>query len=78
LSQGPKGEGQVTTSIVRLGRECLAQKLLEQEVTDYLEREHYQRCLAHRMHNVLASRKVPGQDQAAVKAMVQAACFVPN
>lgn len=47
LSQGLKGEGDVTSNIIRLGVERLAavcgEELLEQEVTDYLEREHYQR-----------------------------------
>jgi hypothetical protein len=36
LSQGLKGESDVTTSIVRLGIERLAQELLEREVTDRL------------------------------------------
>lgn len=43
LKRGLDGEGDVTTAIVRLGIERFVQELLEQEVTDYLEREHYQR-----------------------------------
>lgn len=42
LNQGLQGEGDVTSLIFRLGVERLAQELLEQEATDYLEREHYQ------------------------------------
>jgi len=43
LSHGLNGEGDVTSSIVRLGIERLVHELVEQEVTDYLERDHYQR-----------------------------------
>ena len=43
LSLGMEGEEDVTTVIIRLGTERLVQELLEQEETDYLEREHYER-----------------------------------
>ena len=43
LKHGLDGDGDVTTAIIRLGIERFVQELLEQEVTDYLEREHYQR-----------------------------------
>ena len=43
LGQGLDGDEGVTTVIFRLGVERLVQELVEQEVTDYLEREHYQR-----------------------------------
>jgi transposase-like protein len=50
LNQGLAGEGDVTGLIFRLGVERLAQELLEQEVTDYLEREHYQRRRPEQEH----------------------------
>ena len=43
LSLGMEGEEDVSTVIIRLGTERLVQELLEQEETDYLEREHYER-----------------------------------
>jgi transposase-like protein len=50
LNQGLEGEGDVTSLIFRLGVEQLAQELLEQEATDYLEREHYQRRRPEQEH----------------------------
>jgi transposase-like protein len=50
LKQGLEGEGDVTSLIFRLGVERLAQELLEQEATDYLEREHYQRRRPEQEH----------------------------
>jgi transposase-like protein len=50
LNQGLEGEGDVTSLIFRLGVERLAQELLEQEATDYLEREHYQRRRPEQEH----------------------------
>ncbi len=40
----------VMTAIIRLGIERLVQEMLEQEVTDYLGREHYQRRQAEQAH----------------------------
>jgi transposase-like protein len=50
LNQGLDGDAEVTSLIVRLGVERLVQELLEQEVTDYLEREHYQRRRPEQEH----------------------------
>jgi putative transposase len=50
LNGGLDGEEGVTSLIVRLGVERLVQELLEQEVTDYLEREHYQRRQPEQEH----------------------------
>jgi transposase-like protein len=50
LKHGLDGEGDVTTTIIRLGIERFVQELLEQEVTDYLEREHYQRRRPEQEH----------------------------
>jgi putative transposase len=50
LSDGLDGEEGVTSLIVRLGVERLVQELLEQEVTDHLEREHYQRRRPEQEH----------------------------
>ena len=50
LSHGLSGEEDVTTVLIRLGIERLVQEMLEQEVTDYLEREHYQRRRPEQEH----------------------------
>lgn len=50
LTQGLDGEGNVTSALIRLGVERLVQELLEQEVTDYLDREHYQRRRPEQEH----------------------------
>jgi putative transposase len=50
LTQGLEGEGNVTSALVRLGVERLVQELLEQEVTDFLERDHYQRRRPEQEH----------------------------
>ena len=50
LKQGLDGEDDITTVILRLGVERLVQEMVEQEVTDYLEREHYQRRRPEQEH----------------------------
>ncbi len=50
FNQGLEGEGDITSLIFHLGVERLAQELLEQEATDYLEREHYQRRRPEQEH----------------------------
>jgi transposase-like protein len=50
LKHGLDGEGNVTTTVIRLGIERFVQELLEQKVTDYLEREHYERCRPEQEH----------------------------
>ena len=43
MKQGLDGEQDLTSTVVRLGIERLVQEMVEQEVTDYLERGHYER-----------------------------------
>ena len=50
LKHGLDGKEDVTTTVIRLGIERFVQELLEQEVTDYLEREHYQRRQPEQEH----------------------------
>jgi putative transposase len=50
LKQGLDGEADVTSLIVRLGIERVVQEMVEQEVTDYLERGHYQRRRPEQEH----------------------------
>jgi transposase-like protein len=61
LNEGLDGEGDVTTSIIRLGVERLVQELLEQEVTDYLERDHYQRRRPGKEHRDYRNGYEPGR-----------------
>ena len=61
LNQGLNGEEDVTSLILRLGVERLAQELLEQEVTDYLEREHYQRRRPEQEHRGYRNGYEPGR-----------------
>lgn len=61
LAQGLDGEGNVTSALVRLGVERLVQELLEQEVTDYLEREHYQRRRPEQEHRGYRNGYEPGR-----------------
>jgi len=50
MSQGLDGEEDVTSMVVRLGIERVVQEMVEQEVTDYLERDHYQRRRPEQEH----------------------------
>jgi putative transposase len=50
MSQGLEGEEDVTSMVVRLGIERVVQEMVEQEVTDYLERDHYQRRRPEQEH----------------------------
>jgi putative transposase len=61
LDQGFEGESDVTSLIFRLGVERLAQELLEQEATDYLEREHYQRRRPEQEHRGYRNGYEPGR-----------------
>lgn len=61
LNHGWKGEGDITTAIIHLGIERLVQELLEQEVTDYLEREHYQRRRPEQEHRGYRNGYEPGR-----------------
>jgi putative transposase len=61
LKQGLEGEEDVTTTVIRLGVERLVQELVEQEVTDYLEREHYQRRRPEQEHRGYRNGYEPGR-----------------
>jgi putative transposase len=61
LKQGLDGEGDVTSLVIRLGIERVVQEMVEQEVTDYLEREHYQRRRPEQEHLGYRNGYVPGR-----------------
>jgi putative transposase len=61
LNEGLDGEEDVKTLIIRLGAERLVQEMLEQEVTDYLEREHYQRRRPEQEHRGYRNGYEPGR-----------------
>ena len=61
LKQGLDGEEDITTVIIRLGAERLVQEMVEQEVTDYLEREHYQRRRPEQEHRGYRNGYEPGR-----------------
>lgn len=61
LTQGADGEEGVVTAVIRLGIERLVQEMLEQEVTDYLEREHYQRRRPEQEHLGYRNGYEPGR-----------------
>jgi putative transposase len=61
LSQGLDGDGDVTTIVFRLGVERLVQELVEQEVTDYLGRDHYQRRRPEQDHRGYRNGYEPGR-----------------
>lgn len=61
LNQGLDGKEDVKTIIIRLGAERLVQEMLEQEATDYLEREHYQRRRPEQEHRGYRNGYEPGR-----------------
>jgi putative transposase len=46
LADGQPGEADIASTLIRLGAQRVVQELLEQEVTDHLERGHYERAEA--------------------------------
>jgi transposase-like protein len=50
LKQGQDGEAEVTSQVVRLGIERVVQDMVEQEVSDHLERGHHQRRWPEQEH----------------------------
>jgi hypothetical protein len=61
LNHGLDGDADVTSLIVCLGVERLVQEMLEQEVTDCLEREHYQRRRPEQGHRGHRNGYEPGR-----------------
>jgi len=53
LKDGLDGEADVTSTLLRLGAQRLAQELLEEEVTDFLGRERYVRHRGGQPHRGL-------------------------
>jgi len=51
LRQGLDGGADVTSLVIRLGIERVVQEMVEQEVTDYLERGHYERRRPEQEHH---------------------------
>jgi putative transposase len=54
-------EGEITTTIIRLGVERLIQEMLEEEVKDYLGRDHYQRRDPEQEHRGYRNGYEPGR-----------------
>ena len=50
LADGQAGEADVASTLIRLGAQRVVQELLEQEVTDHLDRGHYERAEATEPH----------------------------
>ena len=61
LDQGLDGDGDVTSLIVRLGIERVVQEMVEQEVTDYLERGYYERREPEQEHRGYRNGYEPGR-----------------
>jgi transposase-like protein len=61
LKQGLDGEADVTSLVVRLGIERVVQEMVEQEVTDYLERGHYERRRPEQEHRGYRNGYEPGR-----------------
>jgi putative transposase len=61
ISQGLDGEEDVTSIVLRLGIERVVQEMVEQEVTDYLERDHYQRRRPEQEHRGYRNGYEPGR-----------------
>ena len=61
MNQGLDGEEDVTSMVIRLGIERVVQEMVEQEVTDYLERGHYQRRRPEQEHRGYRNGYEPGR-----------------
>jgi transposase-like protein len=61
LHRGLEGELDITSTILQLGMERLVQELVEQEVSDYLGREHYQRRQPGQEHQGYRNGYEPGR-----------------
>jgi transposase-like protein len=69
LAEGQAGEGDVASALIRLGAQRVVQELLEQEVTDHLERGHYERVDATEPHRGYRNGYKPRQLRTAEGAM---------
>lgn len=65
LSDGFNGEGDITSRLLRLGAQRLVQELLEQEITDFLGRGHYERRSDGETHSGYRNGYKPGRVRSA-------------
>lgn len=65
LKQGLDGEADVTSLVIRLGIKRVVQQMVQQEVTDYLERSHYQRRRPEQEHRGYRNGYEPGRIRSA-------------
>jgi transposase-like protein len=61
MNQGLDGEEDISSVVVRLGIERVVQEMVEQEVADYLERDHYQRRRPEQEHRGYRNGYEPGR-----------------
>lgn len=69
LTDGLRGDADVTSTLMRLGAQRLAQELLEEEVTDFLGRERYVRHRGGRPHRGYRNGYEPGRVRTAEGAI---------
>lgn len=69
LAEGEPGEGDVASALIRLGAQRVVQELLEQEVTDHLERGPYERTEAGEPHRGYRNGYKPRQLRTAEGAL---------
>jgi transposase-like protein len=61
LADGQTGAADIASTLIRLGAQRVVQELLEQEVTDHLERGHYARAEATAPHRGYRNGSKPRQ-----------------
>src|SRR3990170_6282546 len=69
LAEGQAGEADVASALIRLGAQSVVQELLEQEVTDHLERGHYERAEPTESHRGYRNGYKPRQIRTAEGAV---------
>jgi len=69
LADGQTGEADIASTLIRLGAQRVVQELLEQEVTDHLERGHYERAEATEPHRGYRNGYKPRQLRTAEGAL---------
>jgi len=69
LAEGQAGEADVASALIRLGAQRVVQELLEQEVTDHLERGHYERAEPTESHRGYRNGYKPRQIRTAEGAV---------
>jgi putative transposase len=69
LAEGQTGETEIASTLIRLGAQRVMQELLEQEVTDHLDRGRYERAEATEPHRGYRNGYTPRQLRTAEGAM---------